>query len=246
MSTLSLCSYSSGKTLLQRAGHPCTIEYDRNGASECEEGLVCRDSTGSGYTTGAGVCTLLAPYAGPGQACDADFGPDACRDSGYACGVPPLLFDGPAGAGAVRTGVCQRVGRRAGPGGVCDASYGSAACASDHVCLGSNGSELGEEGLGVCTRLARRQRPGGSCDLSHGNKACETGYYCQDDTRRAGLNAPMRAGSVGTGACVRATSVGEVCSSHEECGPDFSCLGLGDDSRVSSLGTTADTTGYCG
>ncbi|KAL7534935.1 hypothetical protein ACHAXR_007449 [Thalassiosira sp. AJA248-18] len=143
-------SYCSGGAILQRAGHPCLINRDYDGASECDEGLVCYDPYGN--TFGSGVCTSLQRYARANQVCQIDFGVDAC-ESGHACyNIPGRKRS--VGVGVIHTGICLRVMQRSAEFEVCDASYGVDSCVDGCRCLGVNGREIrGNRGIGYCAAV---------------------------------------------------------------------------------------------
>jgi hypothetical protein len=150
--------YASGAGTMRRAGHPCNLARDYEGASECDEGLVCYDPDGNTY--GTGTCTKLQRYAGPKQVCQVDFGVDAC-DAGYACyNTRGNIGNGKKKSvlrtGIVSTGLCDRVVQRSNEYEVCDVSYGANACVSGFRCLGVNGKEIrSSKGFGYCAAVAR-------------------------------------------------------------------------------------------
>jgi len=169
--------YASGQTLIQQEGHNCEISRDRNGAGECDDGLVCYDP--QGRSRGTGTCTRLVRFAPRNMACDVDYGVDACVDG---CGCNAAATVRSTTVGVVNTGTCQLLARRGSNQDSCNASFGDDACVDGYTCIGENGSELNGFGIGFCQQLVRGQRSGGLCDLSftrNGN-ACADGYYCRD------------------------------------------------------------------
>ena len=185
-------SYASGRALLQAEGHPCSLERDYAGASECDDGLVCYDFDDPNSTRGTGECVRLSRRAAAFAICDADFGVDACQ-SGYTCQVESRsVVTAGRGRGrtstytqsrrsnvnVVRTGTCIEVRSRARSADTCDASLGNRACDTGYYCLGSNGVDLGGRGYGVCTRIGMNVRSSGVCSVGNGRDACARGYYC--------------------------------------------------------------------
>lgn len=179
--------YGSGETLLQGEGHPCTLERDFSGASECEDGLVCYDVNDPRATRGTGECTRLSVRAAAFGMCNVDFGVDAC-ESGYTCQAESRGAVSANGrtkvasrrqsVSVVRTGTCMQIRTRAFALDTCDASLGRNACDSGYYCLGSNGVDLGGRGYGVCTAIAMKVRSGAVCDMGYGADSCGRGYYC--------------------------------------------------------------------
>lgn len=188
--------YTSGQTLVQKAGDPCDPTRDHRGASQCDSGLVCYDPDGHG----TGQCVQLGKYARQGQLCNIDYQVDACR-SGLAC-----ICDGGDCRNErnyqqgnlwdehrdrwmqVRTGYCQAVRARSGLGEICDVSNRDNACISGYKCLSFNGHEIwGDSGLGQCARVPNQQSSNGVCDLGNRN-ACGNGLYCQDQLQASYRN----------------------------------------------------------
>lgn len=188
--------YASGQTLLQQEGHNCEISRDRNGAGECDDGLVCYDP--QGRTRGSGTCTRLVRFAPRNSACDVDYGVDACVDG---CGCNAAATVRSTTVGVVNTGTCGLLARRGSNQDACNASFGDDACVVGYTCLGNNGRELNGFGIGFCQQLVLGQRGGGLCDLSftrNGN-ACADGYYCRDSMLARNGGGGVGGNGVGVG-----------------------------------------------
>ncbi|KAL7535295.1 hypothetical protein ACHAXR_006397 [Thalassiosira sp. AJA248-18] len=176
--------FASGGALIQKAGGPCELANDFNGASECDTGLVCYDPDGN--TRGRGVCTSLSRYARSNQVCQIDFGVDAC-EAGYAC----YTVNGrkrSVGVGVIHTGICQPVMQRSGQNEVCDVVHGDNACVSGYRCLGVNGREIQVKrgvGLGYCARSVAVDMPEPASGMwyvdyetHHCVRSCSSGPNC--------------------------------------------------------------------
>jgi len=251
--------YASGQTLLQEEAHICELSRDRDGAGECDEGLVCYDPDGD--NRGTGTCTRLAQYAPRNKICDLAYGVDACEDR-YACFSS--VKHGSRTEGVVNTGICQRLRKRSKNQDVCDTSFGSEACDEGYTCIGKNACNRNGQGMGYCQLLVTKQRNGGLCDLSYGEDACDDGHYCRDCmlARNAGggggggdkngvlgrigstsaiISGPsgivvgVQERSVGTGTCTSTVGRGGQCGSHNECGTGSFCRGLGADTATGGV-----------
>jgi len=176
--------YASGGAILQGLGESCLVQRDYDGASECEEGLVCYRSDGE--TFGVGTCTKLQQYAKSTQVCQIDFGVNAC-EAGYACYETNGLKTKRT-VGTIHTGNCNRVVKRAAHMEVCDVSHGADACVNGYVCLGVNGREIrGKKGLGYCAARVGRTTPNLNnnrvgwyvdYEFHHCVRSCNNGPFC--------------------------------------------------------------------
>jgi hypothetical protein len=142
--------YASGGVLLQGRGHPCRLELDHDGASECEEDLVCYDPDNK-KKRGNGVCASLQMYARYNQICRVDFGLDAC-EFGYACYPTNDHVSREVKVGQIQTGSCQSVKQKSGEKEICDVAHRDKACIDGFTCLGRVGRAIGRTGVGYCAR----------------------------------------------------------------------------------------------
>jgi len=194
--------FSSGENLHQREGHPCNIQRDFVGVSECVEGLACYDRSDHSAKRGKGQCTKLQKFARQNQICDVNLAIDACV-SEYAC-YSTKGRTTKVTVGTVPTGLCDRVAKLAGANEVCDVSFKANACNGGFRCLSKNGRDIGKKGIGFCTRSSGGSGGGSSgniakfaqkdqlCNTNHGFDACENGNACYS------MNG---AGGRGTGRC---------------------------------------------
>jgi len=193
--------FSSGENLHQREGHPCNIQRDFTGVSQCKSGLACYNRDDHSAKKGSGVCTKLQQFARQSQICDVNLGVNACV-SEYAC-YSTKGHTTKISVGTVSTGLCDRVAKFAGPNEVCDVSFKANACNNGYRCLGSNGRDIGKKGIGFCTQSPGRS--GGSsgnianfaqknqdCNMNHGFNACEDRNACYSNNG---------SGGGGTGRC---------------------------------------------
>jgi len=193
--------FSSGENLHQREGHPCNIQRDFVGVSECIPGLACYNRNDHSAKKGNGQCTKLQRFARQNQICDVTLEVDACV-SEYAC-YSQKGRTTKVSVGTVSTGICNRVTQLARANEVCDVSFKANACIGGYRCLSKSGRDIGKKGIGFCTRssggsggssgniakFAQKDQP---CNTKHGFNACASGYACYS------INGP---GGGGTGRC---------------------------------------------
>lgn len=209
----------------QREGHPCRLERDAAGASECKQGLTCYNSDNHSATRGKGTCTRLQKLSRSNQICDISLGVDACESS-YACYSTNGRGNDRISAGTVATGLCQKSVRFSRLDEICDASFGANACVDDYQCRSANGREI-SRGIGFCRRSsavipAKFANRNQACNIGHGLEACESSYACYANNR----NQRIR-----TGIClgvVRRAGLGGVCNvsyGPDACVAGYECLG---------------------
>merc|ERR1719203_928401 len=169
--------------------------------------------------------------------CDASFGDDAC-DWGYICvGGNGRELDGRG------VGYCTELVERQRNGGSCNLANGLAACDGRYYCqdtrFARNGGGNGGSGNGGMDSVMC----GPSGTVIGGSMA---GSAC------GGMRSPRTSGM---GVCTQLTSVGGTCYSNSECGDNYSCKGIGEDTAtggriVGASGTVVwgdggSVTGYC-